>query len=69
MRPAAVTNFQRPDGLGVRRRLVPALVRPIVEVLGPRGVEVLSGNMGFVFLPEYGVNGLGFVDFPATELL
>jgi hypothetical protein len=39
-----------------------------VEVLGPRGVEFLSGNVGFVFFPEYGVNGLGFTDFPATQL-
>jgi hypothetical protein len=47
---------------------VPELIRPVVEVLGPRGVGVLSENVGFVFFPEWGVNSLGFIDFPVTQL-
>jgi hypothetical protein len=66
--PIVVIHFQRLDCLGVGRRTVPAVIRPLVEVLGPSGVEVLSENVGFVFFPECGVNVLGFIDFPATQL-
>jgi hypothetical protein len=48
--------------------MVPTVIRSLVKVLGPRGVQVLSKNVGFVFFSECGVNGLGFIGFLATQL-
>jgi hypothetical protein len=48
-------------------RIFPAIFRPIVDVLGQRGVGILSGIMGFIFFSEFGYKAFGFILLPATE--